>query len=156
MCQKILQLIFYGGPKACSPDKGGRALNKLLKGSNSAHQSMSALQSFASEIFPVQEIVFVGTAWLDLHGRKCSLFSKQEGPLPPALQGSKGRHSNGSEMREMRWLTTWDKSIAVRVKQILLCLGGPEGACLRPGEHFSTCLNLSKLSYQVRLYWLLH
>lgn len=48
----------------CSPDRGGRTLSKLLKGSNSARQSMSALQSFASEIFPVQEIVFVRKVWL--------------------------------------------------------------------------------------------
>lgn len=40
--------------------------SKLLKGSNSAHQSsMSALPSSASVIFTIQKIVVVGMAWLD-------------------------------------------------------------------------------------------
>lgn len=80
-----------------------------MKGSNSAHQSsMSAPQSFASEIFPVQTIV----VWVQLGwtlARKMQSGFQTTGTSPTStdwgcftLGGLKGRHSNESEMGEMR------------------------------------------------------
>jgi len=69
---------------------------------------MSAPQSFASEIFPVQKIVVVGTAWLDfcMENAVCFLnyrdLSRQHRPGGVLHQGSKGRQSNESKVGEMR------------------------------------------------------